>query len=360
MKTKAINIFKLFLVFAVSALTLASCGQPKENPEQVIQKFKEQATKINSADLTAEVAINGSDVQDTMDFTANVGIKFDRRDEENKKADLKGTIGGLMKTADKSVDGDIDFDLLTDNDNYFLRVDKLDTNYEGFAAIQPQIKNYMNKWLKISSDFIPQNLRQLQQKDEASLAKEKQLKELFINTPIFNVTKEYGVESVNGNKVYHYGVQLNKDGVKEYVKKAAVIDGRELTDAEVEDAAKIVSYVSSAELWIGVKDYYLYKATVSMTGETGDNKPAMNLTISMQGADYNKSIDIKTPEDSQEFNPLEILMMYSAANTTATQPADGAVTEQAPADGATTDTATTEPATEEPATDTTTEQPAGN
>ena len=328
MKTKAINIFKLFLVFAISALTLASCGQPKESPEQVIQKFKEQVTQISSGDITTDVAMNGSDAQDNMDFTAKVGVKFDRRDDEDRKAEVKGTIGGMMKTADKSVDGDLDFSLRTINDDYFLRVDKLDTSSEDFKAIQPQLKGYMGKWLKIASDFIPQNLRQLQQKDEATLAKEKQLKELFISTTIFNVTKEYGVESVNGKKVYHYGVQLNADGVKEYIRKAAVIDGRELTDAEVVEASKIVSYVNSAELWIGVKDYYLYKATVGMAGEAGEGKPTMNVTISMQGTDYNNTIDIKSPEDAQEFNPLELLMLYSAASTTATEPADGTVTEE--------------------------------
>jgi len=346
MKTKTVNIFRLFLVFAVSALTLASCGQPKESPEQVIQKFKEQATQITSGDISTEVTLNGSDTQDTMDFTANVNVKFDRRDEEQRKADIKGTASGMMKTADKSFDGDIDFGLRTINDEYFLRVDKLDISSEEFKALQPQLNNYMSKWLKVASDFIPKNVRDLQQKDEATLAKEKQLKELFINTPIFNVIKEYGVESANGNKVYHYGVQFNIDGVKDYIRKAAVIDGRELTDVEVEDASKIVSYISSAELWIGTKDYYLYKATVGMTGGAGENTPDMNVTISMEGADYNKAIDIKAPEGAQEFNPLELLMLYSAAQPAVIEPTDETVTEKM----------ITDETTEEPVADTT-EQP---
>ena len=111
-----------------------------------------------------------------------------------------------------------------------------------------------------------------------------------------------------------------------------------LTDAEVEEASKIVAYVNSAELWIGVKDYYLYKATVGMAGEAGEGKPNMNVTISMQGSDYNNAIKIESPQDAKEFNPLELLMLYSAASTTATEPADGTVTEEALIEDGTTDT----------------------
>ncbi len=355
MRTNKLFIFKVFALFCLSAVLLTSCGQPKEAPDQVIQKFKQQVTDIKSADISAEIAMNGTDQQDTIDFTAGVNFKFDRRDTEARKADVKVTVSGMMKTADASLDGDLDVSLRSVDDNYYLKLDKLESTAEAMKKIEPVIKGYIGNWEHISNDFIPESVKKLQQKDEATLLREKQLKDLFVNTNLFTVTKEYGVENVTGHKAYHYGIKLNEDGVKEYIRKAAIIDGRELTDADVQESSKIASYVENAELWVGVNDYYLYKAVVSLTGGATDPASDMGLNITMQGADYNKAVDIEAPKDAAELNPLEVIMALSAASTPATtdgsatatgdgaaQPTEGVTTDEGtqPTEGTTTEGAT--------------------
>jgi hypothetical protein len=348
MRTNKSFIFKVFALFCLSAVLLASCGQPKESPDQVIQKFKQQVVDIKSADLSGQIAMNGTNAQDTIDFTADANFKFDRRDEEARKADIKVALSGMMKTADQSLDGDIDVSLKSVDDNYYIKLDKLESTSEAMKQIEPVIKDYIGKWQHVANDFIPENVRKLQQKDEATLLREKQLKELFVSTNLFTVTKEYGIENVVGHKTYHYGIKFNEEGVKEYIRGAAIIDGRELTDAEVQDASKIASYVENAELWIGVKDYYLYKAVASLTSGTAEPDSDMGLNITMEGADYNKSIEIEAPGDAAEFNPLDLLMAYSAANGSLPTGEEAATTgdvtapteEVAPTEGTTDEAAT--------------------
>ena len=350
MRTNKLFIFKVFALFCLSAVLLASCGQPKESPDQVIQKFKQQVIDIKSGDISAEMAMNGTNAQDAIDFTADMNFKFDRRDTEARKADIKVAVSGMMKTADQSLDGDLDVSLKTVDDNYYIKLDKLESTSEAMKQIEPVLKDYIGKWQHVANDFIPENVRKLQQKDEDTLLREKQLKDLFVNTNLFSVTKEYGIENVAGHKVYHYGVKFNEEGVKEYIRGAAIIDGRELTDAEVQEASKMASYVENAELWIGVKDYYLYKAVVSLSGGLADPSSDMGVNITVEGADYNKTVDIEAPKDAAEFNPLDLLMAYSAANGSLPTGEEGVATtgdETVPTEEITDETVTDETVTDE-------------
>ncbi len=314
------NIKKLFKIFAavtLSTLFLTSCGGGDESPEQVIEKFKDNVTEIESGDISTELIMKGVDSQDTIDFSADIFIRFDRQDLEDRKADINVVLSGIMNTAGQALEGDVDFSIRSLADQYYLRLDELKVTGEAMKQFEPILEEYVNKWLLVDPDFIPEDIRQLQQKDEATLAKEKQLKELFVKSKIFYVDKEYGVENVNGKKVYHYGIKFDEDGVKDYIRKAAVIDGRALTEDEVNEAAKIATYITNAEFWIGTDDYYLYKGVADLTGGVVEEDVDMGVKISMEGKDYNEDVEIVAPEDAENFNPLELLMAYSTAGVEA-------------------------------------------
>jgi hypothetical protein len=326
MKTKKFLLFKIFALFGLSLFLLASCGAPKETPEEVIQNFKSQVTEISSGDISAEIVMNSTDDQDVIDLTAEFDFKFDFRDQEDKKTDIKVSMSGMMKTSEQDLDGDIDFNIRTIGEKYYILLDKLESSSEGMASIQSIVGDYIGKWLHIADDFIPKNVPQLQEKDEKALAIRQQKKQLFVDTDLFTVTQEYGVESVNGEKTYHYGIQFNESGVQEYIRKAAIIDGRDLTEAEIEEASKVISYVDNVELWIGVNDYYPYKATIYLTGGSDeDDAVDVNIMIAFKGSGYNRSIKISKPTGVEEFNPMELLMAYSTASMDIGEAVDASV-----------------------------------
>ncbi|MBN2087193.1 hypothetical protein JW758_02495 [Candidatus Peregrinibacteria bacterium] len=323
------KLFKVFAAFLLSSFLLTSCGGGDESPERVIEKFKENLTEIESADITTTIVMKGANVNETVDFDADLTIKFDRRDTDDRKADIKVVLSGLMETAGQVLSGDADLSLVTLAEEYFIRLDELKMTGENMDVIEPIFEKFGKKWLRIDPNFIPENIRELQQKDEATLAKEEELKELFIESKLINVNKEFGVETVNGQKVYHYGIGFNLEGVKDYVRKASIIDGRALTEPEVEEMSKSAANFKNTELWIGIDDYYLYKAVTDING--GAEGVDSNINVLLEGKDYNKKIEITAPEDVEDLDPLELLMTYSELSSGAEEVAteDDVLTEGA-------------------------------
>ena len=362
-------IAKLVALFGIAFFVLNSCGKtPSESPDAVINKFKTAIKNIDAADFSVSADMTGKESTDNINFDLNADAKVDRLDEK-RNADVSVKLGGALDAQGQKLDGNLNIRIVTVGDEFYFNLSQFDTTDPNTEKIETALKPYMSKWEHISSDFIPQNIKDLQKNDPDSQKKQEQLKDLFISTKLFDVSKEYGVEKLDGNNVYHYGIKLDKDGVKDYIKKASVISGTEKTDQEVEDAATFVDSVSDLELWIGADDYFLYKGVATLTGSNADNNATSSITITYTAKSYNKDLGIKTPEGSEEFNPISLLMGLQlgqgttapsgtpddtqAPGSTVTPPADTtAPTATAPSD-------TTKPAdTSAPADTTTTEKPA--
>ena len=284
-----------------------------------MSKLKQNFTEVKSGDFSGDIAMTGSGQGETVDFNITAGLKFDRNDLENRAMELQVKTNGTMSALEKTVDADIDFEMKTVGEMYYIRLNKFDSTDENMAQIKPLLDNYTGKWLHLPSEYIPEDLRNLQNKDEATLAKEKQLKDLFLETDLFSVVKEYGIETLDGKKVYHYGIELDQKGVQDYIRASAVIEGREVSEDEIAEASKIADYLKGAELWIGTEDYNLYKFVINIDSNALGEEMAqadsdMQISLTLRASSYNKPITITVPADSQEFNPLELLMSYSMMN----------------------------------------------
>ncbi len=217
------------------------------------------------------------------------------------------TLSANLNADDKKLTADLDANFISIAKASYIKLNKLESSDERITSIKPFIDAYSKKWLHLAEDFLPKQLRDIQSEDEAMKLKREQFEDLFTETKLFDVVKEYGVEKLNGKSVYHYELAVNLEGFKDYMSKAAVIDGRELTDKEVEDSVKVLSYVNKAEVYIDSHDYYVSKAVLEFNGAAVDGSSDLNISLSLTGTGYNKSISIKAPKDFEEFNPLELM-----------------------------------------------------
>lgn len=314
MKTKS-QILKSAILGVGALFALTACGSfTPESSKDVVQKFKKATTEIKAADFAVEGAMVGLDKEDKIDLNVGVGAKFDRREGVDRKGDLKLKLGGSMAAAGKSLSGDVDVEVRTLGDNFFFNIAKLDADDPAMAKYKEIIDGYRGKWLKLSSDFIPESLKQFQKKDEKALERERQLKELFVGIDLFDVNKEFGVESLSGKKVYHYGVKLNEAGLKEYARKSARVDGREMSDAEVDQSVSFVNTVTNVELWIGTEDYYLYKGVITLSGGEAEKMGKSKLDVTFTGNSYNADPKIVSPENPESFNPITLMMQLQLLN----------------------------------------------
>lgn len=313
----------LFLTL-VAAFTLTACGKPLESPESVMDKAKQAIVDVQSGQVDVSATVDGNNGSDDLDFGGNVSLTFDKRSEDDQKFNLHVDLSGKMKASEQSLDGDLNFDFITLNQEYYVLLSELSSSDPSVTAIEPFISIYKGKWLRIAEDFIPENIRDLQGQDEALKLKKKQLEDLFVETSLFDVVKEYGVEKLNGNKVHHYGLSVNLAGFKDYMAKAAIIDGRELTQQEIEEAVKVLSYIREAEVYVDVDHYYILKSVFRFSGEALQSDANLEVEITVEGSDYNDSVSIEAPENAEDFNPLNLIMGLGGVPTL---PEDGAMME---------------------------------
>jgi len=310
MKRNNFLISKFLILSGVSIITLSACSQALEDPEIVMEKAKQVLVEIQSGSVEISADMTGNNgSEENITFDGDVEITFDKTNEENKKLDLHVDVSGDIQVTEKAIEGDLDFNFITLNKQYYVMLNEFNSSDESMKSIEPFINMYLGKWLRIAEDFIPENIRELQGQDEAMLLKQEKFKELLLKTELFTVSKEYGVEKLNGESVYHYGIEVNLEGFKDYITKAAVIDGRELTIQEVDEAVAILAYIKGAELYIDTDDYYILKAVFNFFGE-GINEEGANVDVAIviNGGDYDEDVTIEIPEGAEDFNPLNLLM----------------------------------------------------
>jgi|GEM_PF-2023471 len=336
-----VRVGYLFLA-GVSLVALTACGKPMEAPEAVINKAKQAVMDVSSGHVTAMATAKGTNVTDNLNFDGKMELAFDKSDLTKPKADFHVALSGGLKAAEKSLNGAFDLNFVTLDKLYYAKLNKLSTSDDSLITVQPFIDKYKGKWLKIAEDFIPQNIRDMQVEDEATKLKQQKMKELFVQSTLFDVTKEYGVEKLNGRSVYHYGLSVNTDGFKDYMAKAAAIDGREMTIQEIEEAVKVLDYIKEAELYVDVEDYYILKSVFKFSGEALNQGSNLEVELTIEGSDFNKSVSVKAPEGAEDFNPLNLMMGLGGVPTEPTvtpeegAPADTTVTEPVGTDAAST------------------------
>ncbi|MBI5411963.1 hypothetical protein HZA43_02165 [Candidatus Peregrinibacteria bacterium] len=308
MKNKKRFLLSLGLVLGLSAL-LSACGVPKETPEQVIPKFKTALSQVVSAALSGDARITGSDPSDAIDATLTFKSKFDYADGQKNKGSADVGLKGMITRKGKKITGDTTFSFTSIGDDFYMNLTKLETDYEEIQKIKPLLTNYMNKWLHMAPDLLPENVKKLQEQPPANRDASRKL---LAASNLFTVSKEYGIETVNGHESYRYGISLDRNGLREYNRQSSIIDGKELSAAELDDAVEIVDAATDVQVWIGIGDYFPYKLTALIDGNKLSSSTDLKFELALSASDFNKSPDIAAPAKSEEFNPVALLMGLSA------------------------------------------------
>lgn len=293
----------------MGALFLTACNEANmEASKDVVTHFKESIREIETVDMNVLMEMSGLDSGDVIDFSLKADARVDRTEGETPKMEMGLKAKGNLKTEGKNLDGDASLKILTIGDQFYFNLGDFNVSDADAAKLKALLSPYQNKWQRLASDFVPENIRELQVKTEETKQKEEALKTLFINTKLFDVTKEYGIEKIGGVNTYHYQIKLNKEGLKTYFKGAAEINGQPMTNEEVDQATDFADTVSNIEIWIGQDDYYLYKGVADFSAKDADQNLESNVKLTYMANSYNKDLTITAPENAAEFNPLALIM----------------------------------------------------
>jgi len=312
---KKITFKKLLVASGISVFFLSACSTVSlKSSEDVITEFKSAINNVRTVDMSVDVEMTSENADDNIGFKVKADGKLDRKDKNNHKIDFDIKLDGSMDAGERSISGEANFKIIALGGEYYLNLLKFNSTDEATKKAEKILAPYMKKWQLLPSDLMPDDIKKFQNKDEEELKKEEKVRKLFIDIKLFEVIKEYGAEKLDGRKVYHYGIKLNKEGVREYVNKASTIMGRELTIDEIEEYVSYTDRISNMELYISKEDYLLYKAVIDVMSKGKTDEIVNNTHLVYTARSYNKDIKIEKPTDYVIFNPIGLMMGVQMMN----------------------------------------------
>lgn len=231
------------------------------------------------------------------------------------------------------------------------------------AEVGLDLDQLINQWIKIDQESIenlyeafdldPSEQGQLFGQDEKhqKMMEEaaEELAELMNKRflDLFKVKETFSDKTIEGMGVYHYGVSLDKEGVKKIIPEiieiyedpifeilkdqqgamfASMIRGEWVSSKKdileelnrgIDSFFEAVGDIS-AELWIGKEDYYLYKIKLEKAVDISEMIPGeaggISFGFDFNSYNFNQPITIEAPQEYKTFDEIfipifEIMMM---------------------------------------------------
>jgi hypothetical protein len=286
-------------------------------------------------------------------------IKFDfsAKEGETEKIKLSAAMAGDSDFSDsENLKSDGNFDLAAEIEGMQFRLAgenkvigktsyfKLNV-FPALPMLEPlfqlmgfNIAGLKNQWIKIDEENTKNLLNSLglpfTPESEEDKIKEKEIVEKFQtilkNKKLYLVKKEFSNEKIGKERVYHYAVILNKEEIKELfpelLKTLIEMTQSDSLPAEIdwqefqkESSTKLDEFFQKtgdfeAEIWIGKKDFYLYKVKMEKEFNWLENEIKMTMAIRFDIAfsNFNQPLKIEPPKDykileelfTPVFNPL--------------------------------------------------------
>ncbi len=297
-------------------------------PERVIgkmfDKMKEVKTfhsNVNIAMKTtggnpSEILINLDSNSDISDYqNRKIETNFDIQVKEEKTGDLhlKGKIKEIKDISYFKLD-EIDF---PSELNFYLMMFGVDK------------EKFIGQWFKINKKTL-ENINNKSGQSKLSKNEQKEIKrkieDLFKERKIYHA-KKMSDEKIQGKIAYHYILSLDKKSIKEIIPElldtiknspsnkksnSNVLESLGTVDTEriKQSIDQFFDKINglSIDIWIGKKDYLLYRAKmdkrIEINNSKGENNNAFTINFDLKMSNFNELVKIEAPEKFLDLNDL--------------------------------------------------------
>lgn len=147
------------------------------------------------------------------------------------------------------------------------------------------------------------------EEDSLTVADIREIRNIARDTSFFTLVTDHGTEQVNGEKAYHYTVQVNQAEVVSFATTVEeLVNGEPVSDDDKADLSALLSQIANDpfDIWVGTNDNFLYKATGTFNNDADeDDKKLKDVTFEVNFTDFNKPVSIETPAGAKEFDITE-------------------------------------------------------
>src|SRR3989344_1861401 len=299
---KAIVIVVLILLIGGGAALTTKAWDPLWNPfrmepERVMSATTDKMKTVKT--ISSDIAVSlQNQKQDSLDVKISA-----KNDSNNKKTTLSFALAVNQSGMSASVSGE---SIIIGRDGYV----KLNNIPPIFSSLIGQVQG---QWFKYGQES---DINEIDNGDT------ERLQRLFMDSKWYIVEKELSDARIDNVKTYHYLITLNQPELKkafaEFVKQSqdvpaqpgafGKVDYEEIASSILDEFFEKAGDIK-AEIWIGKKDYYLYKIKAekeidlkSLTKKSGD---AVAFSISIDFSDFNREINIEAPKNFKDFKELQ-------------------------------------------------------
>lgn len=272
--------FQTFSII-VSCLVLASCGKPQQiqstlTSDEVLSRAVRAVQTLDSADYRAEGNFTLRNEGYSVDGTAHIdGTLADAGAQVRFVVDTDAEV--VLPTSEFSFSGSMEVVVMTEDDIY-LNVHSLSTKPDT-ALFKPEMLQAVTEkwWILTGSEPTPLE----------SISPDPRL--LQAQAEVVSVTKDKGIETVNGRLAYSYDVELDSEKLLSYLKSHS--------NSEGDGPKDIGSIQGSGQLWIDAETYYVQKIIWNIKTDTSSAAFTVNFT------NHNSAAAITPPSNAVEFSP---------------------------------------------------------
>ncbi|MCD6528320.1 hypothetical protein J7K44_01640 [bacterium] len=308
----------------------------RPSPEEVIKKMSLEMEKVKTSKEKMEISLIGKN-EEIFELKLNTEGEIDETQPEKPKSKSKfNFVASLTKKEEPmGIKFALNGETKLKDEVLYLRFTTLPT-IPLFPMVGINLSQIEDQWIKIDQDSIIEIMKGIKKEEwtpemeemyrkqaekERIFQKEFQekIKKILKEEKLFVVKKEFPDEKINKKKVYHYLVALNKEEfLREVLETMKVLEegmlkeyGTSFTFKEKEFKEKLGEFLDKigeikGEIWIGKKDYLLYKIKgeknidLSKFGEKGSVIVSLNLEYS----GFNEPVRVETPSDYKDISEV--------------------------------------------------------
>ena len=132
------------------------------------------------------------------------------------------------------------------------------------------------------------------------------VKNIISGGKYFQVTEDVGEEDLSGITTHHYKIGLNEAEVMRVIR--AVSEKMNGKSPSIDDEKKMKSFFdrsefTNGEVWVGTKDYYLYKLSGGVTiAPSETEKSSGSFTFALDLRNFNKPVTVDAPAGAKSMS----------------------------------------------------------
>jgi len=294
----------ILIVLGIAALATAGYFQFQKTPERVIQKMFREMEEVKNCHYLADLKIN-SRVPPT-------DILGEGLLEEAKEIKIALNLEGDLDISDlQNPQSSFLFDFQITAEPLFLQLAmegreiKQDLYFKlkkvpdlGFL----DLSQFEEQWIKVGSEILG-----TQELFDNEKIKESELEELVKNKDFFIIKEVLEDEIINDQKTYHYKFILDKKEIKNFIIEAAsILQEKEFSQEELRELDNLIERLDQieGELWMGKKDYLLYKIKVFANFVEQEEESEGNFVFSLALSGFNQPKNIEEPKDFKSIEEI--------------------------------------------------------